>query len=103
MTAPPPPVASAPPSASGAAAGAVAAPSTSSSSASTPTLQQPDLRRFLRPTGDSETRYIRMLSSLCAQTYYIEKLTSRTLWRRHRLELVSTSRACELRGARGGL
>lgn len=43
-----------------------------------------------------------MLSSLCAQTYYIEKLTSRTLWRRHRLELVSTSRACELRGARGG-
>ena len=36
-----------------------------------------DIRRFLRPTGLQEARYIRMLSSLCAQTYYLPKLTVR--------------------------
>jgi len=102
MTAPPPPVVAAPPSPPSTSPTSPTSPTSSASAAADPALQQPDLRRFLRPTGDSETRYIRMLSSLCAQTYYIERLTSRSLWRRHRLELVSTSRACELRGARGG-
>ncbi len=36
-----------------------------------------DIRRFLKPTGLMETRYIRMLSSLCADTYMISKLSVR--------------------------
>lgn len=37
----------------------------------------PDIRRFLHPTGISETQYVRKLSSLCAQCYYLDKLTVR--------------------------
>lgn len=33
-----------------------------------------DIRRYLKATGLMETRYIRMLSSLCAETYYLNKL-----------------------------
>jgi hypothetical protein len=36
-----------------------------------------DIRRFLKPTGLMETRYIRMLSSLCADTYMLSKLSVR--------------------------
>ena len=36
-----------------------------------------DIRRYLKATGLIELRYIRKLSSLCAQTYYIRKLTVR--------------------------
>ncbi len=35
----------------------------------------PDIRQFLRPAGIMETRYVRLLSSLCAQTYVMHKLT----------------------------
>ncbi len=53
-----------------------AAPSTSSSStASTTTPAFPDIRAFLRPVGVMETRYVRALSSLCALTYHLDKLT----------------------------
>ena len=36
-----------------------------------------DIRRYLRATGLMETRYVRMLSSLCAETYYLNKLSVR--------------------------
>lgn len=36
-----------------------------------------DIRRYLKATGLIELRHIRKLSSLCAQTYYIKKLTVR--------------------------
>ena len=36
-----------------------------------------DIRRYLRTTGLMETRYVRMLSSLCAETYYLNKLSVR--------------------------
>ena len=35
----------------------------------------PDIREFVRPAGMMETRYVRLLSSLCAQTYIMHKLT----------------------------
>lgn len=34
-----------------------------------------DISKYLRGTGLMETRYVRMVSSLCAQTYYMHKLT----------------------------
>ncbi len=34
-----------------------------------------DIRRYLKPTGLMEMRYIRMLSSLCNETYYLSKLS----------------------------
>ena len=37
------------------------------------------LCRFLKPVGIMELRYVRMLSSLCAHTYCMEKLTVRPL------------------------
>lgn len=40
-----------------------------------------DIRRYLKATGLIELRYIRKLSSLCAQTYFIRKLTVRLCWR----------------------
>ena len=39
-----------------------------------------DIRRYLKATGLIELRYIRKLSGLCAQTYYIRKLTVRFCW-----------------------
>ena len=39
-----------------------------------------DIRRYLKATGLIELRYMRKLSSLCAQTYYIRKLTVRLCW-----------------------
>ncbi|BDA46183.1 probable phospholipase A1 PLIP3, chloroplastic [Coccomyxa sp. Obi] len=53
-----------------------------------------DIGRYLKATGLMETRYIRMLSSLCAETYYLNKLNKRTLYLRHRLHLVTTSHEC---------
>lgn len=41
--------------------------------------QPPDLRSFLQPVGVMEVRYVRMLSSLCGQTYFLQKLTVRLL------------------------
>jgi hypothetical protein len=37
-----------------------------------------DIRRYLKATGMMETRYIRMLSSLCNETYYLNKLSVST-------------------------
>ncbi len=34
-----------------------------------------DISKYLRGAGLMETRYVRMVSSLCAQTYYMHKLT----------------------------
>lgn len=34
-----------------------------------------DIRSYLKPTGLMEIRYIRMLSSLCNETYYLSKLS----------------------------
>jgi len=34
-----------------------------------------DIRPYLKPTGLMEIRYIRMLSSLCNETYYLSKLS----------------------------
>ncbi len=34
-----------------------------------------DIRRYLKPTGLMEIRYIRMLASLCNETYYLSKLS----------------------------
>lgn len=34
-----------------------------------------DISKYLRGAGLMETRYVRMVSSLCAQTYYLHKLT----------------------------
>lgn len=57
----------------------------------------PDIRSFLRPVGVMEARYVRVLSSLCAMTYNLDKLTPSSLLRRHRLQLVSTSKVCDAR------
>lgn len=38
----------------------------------------PDIRQFIRPAGMMETRYVRLLSSLCAQTYVMHQMTVRT-------------------------
>ena len=38
-----------------------------------------DIRRYLKATGLMETRYVRMLSSLCAETYYLSKLSVRII------------------------
>lgn len=35
----------------------------------------PDISAFLRPVGVMEARYVRVLSSLCALTYYLDDLT----------------------------
>ncbi|KAK9831400.1 hypothetical protein WJX81_001243 [Elliptochloris bilobata] len=53
-----------------------------------------DIRRYLKATGLIELRYIRKLSSLCAQTYYIKKLTEHSVLRRYKLKLVTTSLEC---------
>ncbi|KAK9818157.1 hypothetical protein WJX72_007963 [[Myrmecia] bisecta] len=55
-----------------------------------------DISKYLKTTGIMETRYIRMLSSLCSHTYDLVNLTPRALYRRHRLHLVTTSLQCEL-------
>ena len=34
-----------------------------------------DISKYLRGAGLMETRYVRKVSSLCAQTYYMHKLT----------------------------
>lgn len=34
-----------------------------------------DISKYLRGAGMMEMRYVRMVSSLCAQTYYMHKLT----------------------------
>lgn len=38
-----------------------------------------DINRYLRPAGLMETRYARLMASLCAQTYSMEKLTVSSL------------------------
>jgi len=58
-----------------------------------------DILHFLRPVGIMEARYVRMLSNLCSLTYYMDGLTSQSLFRRHQLKLVTTSVACD-RGLR---
>jgi len=40
-------------------------------------LPPPDISSFLRPAGLMETRYVRLLSSLCSQTYIMHRLTVR--------------------------
>ena len=39
-----------------------------------------DIRQYLKPTGLMETRYIRMLASLCNETYYLSKLSVSIAW-----------------------
>ena len=34
-----------------------------------------DISHLLRTTGLMETRYIRQMASMCAQTYYLNKLS----------------------------
>lgn len=58
-----------------------------------------DILHLLRPVGIMEARYVRMLSNLCSLTYSMESLTSQSLLRRHQLQLVTTSVACD-RGLR---
>ena len=56
----------------------------------------PDIAAFLQPLAAADVRQLRMLASLCGLTYYMgTRVTPRSLARRHRLELVSTSLACE--------
>lgn len=57
----------------------------------------PDISSYLRPAGVMEARYVRLLSSLSALTYHLDRLTPSSLMRRHRLKLVSTSKICSLR------
>ncbi|KAK9862875.1 hypothetical protein WJX84_009025 [Apatococcus fuscideae] len=54
-----------------------------------------DISHLLRTTGLMETRYIRQMASMCAQTYYLNKLSAETVFRRYGLRLVTTSRAWE--------
>lgn len=56
-----------------------------------------DIGKYLKATGIMETRYMRMLSNLTCHTYSIASLTPRSLYRRHKLHLVTTSLACEMR------
>lgn len=42
----------------------------------------PDLRSYLQPVGVMETRYVRLLSSLCSQTYVMNKMSVRGCVRR---------------------
>jgi len=63
---------------------------------SSPDGAPPDIGRFLRPVSAHDLKHMRMLASLSGLTYYMgTKVTPRMLLRRHRLELISTSLACE--------
>jgi len=55
-----------------------------------------DISSFLQTSGTLETRYLRMLSSLCSLTYRFDVLTPRNLYRMHQLELITSSKACEV-------
>lgn len=55
-----------------------------------------DISRYLQVSGTLETRYLRMLSSLCSLTYRMSILTPHTLYRMHQLRLVTSSRAQEV-------
>ena len=50
---------------------------------------------FLAPVATAEAKRLRVLSSLCARTYFLRTLTPASLRKRHRLELVTSSLACE--------
>ncbi|KIY97223.1 hypothetical protein MNEG_10738 [Monoraphidium neglectum] len=55
-----------------------------------------DITAFLRPVQSHDLKQLRMLASLCGLTYYMgTQVTPRSLLQRHRLDLVSTSLACE--------
>ncbi|GFR40804.1 hypothetical protein Agub_g1422, partial [Astrephomene gubernaculifera] len=56
-----------------------------------------DISAFLSPVGIWELKHIRKLSSLTSLTYYMDLVTPRRLYRMHRVELVTTSRACQIR------
>mmetsp|Transcript_12485 Transcript_12485/g.29665 ORF Transcript_12485/g.29665 Transcript_12485/m.29665 type:complete len:784 (+) Transcript_12485:369-2720(+) len=53
-----------------------------------------DVSCFLQKSGTLETRYMRMLSSLCSLTYKVEELSPQVLSRMHRLKLVTCSKPC---------
>jgi len=55
-----------------------------------------DITTFLAPAAVWELKHIRKLSSLCALTYKMYKVTPKGLMKRHNLDLVTTSWACEL-------
>ncbi|EFJ41746.1 hypothetical protein VOLCADRAFT_98293 [Volvox carteri f. nagariensis] len=56
-----------------------------------------DVSAFLSPVGVWELKHIRKLAHLTSLTYYMHLVTPRRLMRSHRLELVTTSHACEIR------
>jgi hypothetical protein len=51
---------------------------------------------YLNPVGYLETRYTRMMASLSAIAYRMDRLTPRYLKRMHGIDLRYTSLACEL-------
>jgi hypothetical protein len=54
-----------------------------------------DVEPYLRTVGIVELKHLRMMSNLCALTYFMDKVTETSLWRRHRLKLITSSMACE--------
>lgn len=73
-------------------------PTKTASKKATNTLPPPPtIDPFLRPVGVMELRYIRMLSNLCALTYFMHKVTPEGMERRHRLRLITSSTAMEAR------
>ncbi|KAK9814859.1 hypothetical protein WJX73_000354 [Symbiochloris irregularis] len=53
-----------------------------------------DISQYLQQTSVAETRLARWLSMLCSQTYFMNKLTEKSLHRRVGLKLVTTSLQC---------
>lgn len=74
----------------------MAAKSEASASSKKAAAPAPAIDAFLRPVGVLELRYVRMLSSLSALTYFMNTLTPESLRRRHDLHLVTSSLACNL-------
>ncbi|PNW85580.1 hypothetical protein CHLRE_03g193500v5 [Chlamydomonas reinhardtii] len=56
-----------------------------------------DVSGFLAPVGVWELKHLRKLSSLTSLTYYMHLVTPRRLQLMHGLDLVVTSRACDVR------
>lgn len=55
----------------------------------------PDIWRFLKPVSVADTKVVRVMASLSDLTYLVAKVTPRSLFRRHSLNLVASSTGCK--------
>lgn len=57
--------------------------------------QLPDIWKFLKPVPLSEARVARVMASLSDLTYFVARVTPKSLFRRHNMELVASSLMCK--------